>query len=188
MNKNLLSTILSLMILSLSFAQLPFNEDFTSGIPASWQNIDNTSNNGGTWEWIAQSNGVTTNFAVFDSDGQGNDNIAENADLISPAINCSSASFVAVSFFSSFRQYQSSVGTASISTDGGSTWTPFYTVNTSSTVILLEDITAAAAGVADVRFKFNFVGSYDYFWIIDDFRVYTPSSKDFSCFDIFLNH
>ena len=100
MNKNLLSTILSLMILSLSFAQLPFNEDFTSGIPASWQNIDNTSNNGGTWEWVAQSNGVTTNFAVFDSDGQGNDNIAENADLISPAINCSSASFVAVSFFS----------------------------------------------------------------------------------------
>ncbi len=184
MKKYLFSTILSLMILSLSFAQLPFNEDFATGIPASWQNIDNTSNNGGTWEWVAQSNGVTTNFAVFDSDGQGNDNIPENADLISPAINCSSASFVAVSFFSSFRQYQSSVGTASISTDGGSTWTPFYTVNTSSTVILLEDITAAAAGVADVRFKFNFVGSYDYFWIIDDFRVYTPSSKDFSCFDI----
>lgn len=184
MKKYLFSTILSLMILSLSFAQLPFNEDFATGIPASWQNIDNTSNGGGTWEWIAQSNGVSSNFAVFDSDGQGNDNIPENADLITPAIDCSSASFVAVSFLSAFRQYQSSVGTASISTDGGSTWTAFYTVNTTSTVIVIEDITAAAAGKSDVRFKFNFVGSYDYFWIIDDFSVYTTISKDFSCFDI----
>lgn len=184
MNKNLLSTILSLMILSLSFAQLPFNEDFATGIPASWQNVDNTSNNGGAWEWVAQSNGVSTNFAVFDSDGFGDDGIPENADLITPAIDCSSASFVAVSFLSSFTQYQSSVGTASISTDGGSTWTAFYTVNTTSTVIVLEDITAAAAGKADVRFKFNFVGNWDYFWIIDDFSVYTPSSKDFSCYDI----
>ncbi|MEJ6695610.1 MAG: PKD domain-containing protein [Chitinophagales bacterium] len=181
MNKNLLSTILSLMTLSLSFAQLPFNEDFATGIPASWQNIDNTSNNGGTWEWINDSG---DQFAVFNSDGFGDDGIPENADLITPAIDCSSASFVAVSFLSSFRQYQSSVGTASISTDGGSTWTAFYTVNTSIGVIVLEDITAAAAGVADVRFKFNFVGNWDYFWIIDDFSVYTPSSKDFSCFDI----
>ena len=169
------------MILSLSFAQLPFNEDFATGIPASWQNIDNTSNGGGTWEWINDSG---DQFVVFDSDGQGNDNIPENADLISPAINCSSASFVAVSFLSSFTQFQSSVGTASISTDGGSTWTAFYTVNTSIGVIVLEDITAAAAGKADVRFKFNFVGNWDYFWIIDDFSVYTPSSKDFSCYDI----
>lgn len=181
MNKNLLSTILSLMILSLSFAQLPFNEDFATGIPASWQNIDNTSNGGGTWEWINDSG---DQFAVFNSDGFGDDGIPENADLITPAIDCSSASFVAVSFLSSFRQYQSSVGTASISTDGGSTWTAFYTVNTSIGIIVLEDITAAAAGKADVRFKFNFVGNWDYFWIIDDFSVYTPSSKDFSCYDI----
>tara|TARA_B110000459_G_scaffold30723_1_gene31433 strand:- start:20717 stop:22714 length:1998 start_codon:yes stop_codon:yes gene_type:complete len=169
------------MILSLSFAQLPFNEDFATGIPASWQNIDNTSNGGGTWEWINDSG---DQFAVFNSDGFGDDGIPENADLITPAIDCSSASFVAVSFLSSFRQYQSSVGTASISTDGGSTWTAFYTVNTSIGVIVLEDITAAAAGKADVRFKFNFVGNWDYFWIIDDFSVYTPSSKDFSCYDI----
>lgn len=182
MKKNLLLTFFSFLALSLSYAQLPFNESFNTGIPTSWQNIDNTAGQtGGVWEWINDSG---EQFAVFNSDGFGNDGNPEDADLITPAIDCSASSFVAVSFFSSFRQYANSVGTASISTDGGATWTSIYTVSATGGEVFLQDISAQAAGQSDVRFKFNFVGDWDFFWIIDDFAVYSPPGKDFAALEL----
>jgi hypothetical protein len=175
MKKNLLFTLLSVCLIGLSYAQLPFSESFDNGIPATWQNIDNSGNGAGVWQAISEGG---ENFVVFDSDGYGNDSKPENADLITPVIDCSSASFVAVSFVSGFRQYANSVGTASYSTNGGTTWTPFYTVNTDGAEVVLEDLTAALAGSNNVRFKFNYVGDWDYFWYIDDFTVYTPATKD----------
>jgi hypothetical protein len=162
-------------LIGLSYAQLPFSESFDNGIPATWQNIDNSGNGAGVWQAISEGG---ENFVAFDSDGYGNDSKPENADLITPVIDCSSASFVAVSFVSGFRQYANSVGTASYSTNGGTTWTPFYTVNTDGAEVVLEDLTAALAGSNNVRFKFNYVGDWDYFWYIDDFTVYTPATKD----------
>ncbi|MDA8980346.1 T9SS type A sorting domain-containing protein [Chitinophagales bacterium] len=175
MKKNLLFTLLSVCLIGLSYAQLPFSESFDNGIPATWQNIDNSGNGAGVWQAISEGG---ENFVAFDSDGYGNDSKPENADLITPVIDCSSASFVAVSFVSGFRQYANSVGTASYSTNGGTTWTPFYTVNTDGAEVVLEDLTAALAGSNNVRFKFNYVGDWDYFWYIDDFTVYTPATKD----------
>jgi hypothetical protein len=175
MKKNLLFTLLSVCLIGLSYAQLPFSESFDNGIPATWQNIDNSGNGAGVWQAISEGG---ENFVAFDSDGYGNDSKPENADLITPVIDCSSASFVAVSFLSGFRQYANSVGTASYSTNGGTTWTPFYTVNTDGAEVVLEDLTAALAGSNNVRFKFNYVGDWDYFWYIDDFTVYTPATKD----------
>jgi len=175
MKKNLLFTLLSVCLIGLSYAQLPFSESFDNGIPATWQNIDNSGNGAGVWQAISEGG---ENFVVFDSDGYGNDGKPENADLITPVIDCSSASFVAVSFLSGFVQYANSVGTASYSTNGGTTWTPFYTVNTDGVEVVLEDLTAALAGSNNVRFKFNYVGDWDYFWYIDDFSVYTPATKD----------
>ena len=175
MKKNLLFTLLSVCLIGLSYAQLPFSESFDNGIPATWQNIDNSGNGAGVWQAISEGG---ENFVAFDSDGYGNDGKPENADLITPVIDCSSASFVAVSFLSGFVQYASSVGTASYSTNGGTTWTPFYTVNTDGVEVVLEDLTAALAGSNNVRFKFNYVGDWDYFWYIDDFTVYTPATKD----------
>ena len=175
MKKNLLFTLFSVCVIGLSYAQLPFNESFDNGIPATWQNIDNTGNNAGVWQAISEAG---ENFVAFDSDGYGNDGKPENADLITPVIDCSSASFVAVSFLSGFRQYANSVGTASYSTNGGTTWTSFYTVNNDVTEVVLENLSTALAGQANVRFKFNYVGDWDYFWFIDDFTVYTPATKD----------
>ena len=175
MKKNLFLTLLSVVLIGMTFAQLPFNENFNNGIPGTWQNVDNTPNNGGVWEAFS---GGGDNWVGFDSDGYGNDGIAEDADLISPVIDCSSANFVAVSFLSIFQQYNSSVGTASYSTDGGTTWTSFYSVNATGGEVVLQDLTSALAGSANVRFKFNYVGDWDYFWYIDDFTVYTPATKD----------
>jgi hypothetical protein len=175
MKNNLLFTFLSIFIVGACFAQLPYVETFNTNIPASWQNIDNSTNNAGAWEWISE-NG--DGFAVFNSDGYGDDGKPENADLISPAINCSANSFVALSFSSGFTQFASSVGTASVSADGGMSWSVVYTVNNDISEIVLVDITALAANQANVRVKFNFVGDWDYFWLVDDFTLYAPVAKD----------
>ena len=175
MKKNLLFTLFSVCMIGLSYAQLPFNESFDNGIPATWQNIDNSGNGAGVWQAISEAG---ENFVAFDSDGYGDDGKPENADLITPVIDCSSASFVAVSFLSGFVQFANSVGTASYSTNGGTTWTSFYTVNNDVTEVVLENLSTALAGQANVRFKFNYVGDWDYFWFIDDFTVYTPATKD----------
>lgn len=175
MKKTLLFILFSVSVVVYSFAQLPFSESFDTGIPATWQNIDNSANGGGVWEWINDSG---EQFAVFNSDGYGNDGLAEDADLITPAIDCSSASFVALSFVSGFSQYANSVGTTSISTDGGTSWTDVFSVNATGGQDVLLDITALAAGESDVRIKFNYVGDWDYFWFIDDVLVYTPAAND----------
>lgn len=175
MKKNLLTTLLSFVALSLSFAQLPFYEPFTTGIPNTWQNVDNTANNGGVWQWINDSG---EQFVVFDSDGYGNDNKAENADLISPSINCTGQSFVALSFLSGFTQYANSIGRVSVSNDGGTTWTQVYSVNTDNTEQTLINISAYAANQANVKIKFNYQGNWDYFWVVDDVTVYAPATKD----------
>ncbi len=175
MKKNLLFTLFSVCMIGLSYAQLPFNESFDNGIPATWLYIDNSGNGAGVWQAISEAG---ENFVAFDSDGYGDDGKPENADLITPVIDCSSASFVAVSFLSGFVQFANSVGTASYSTNGGTTWTSFYTVNNDGTEVVLENLSTALAGQANVRFKFNYVGDWDYFWFIDDFTVYTPATKD----------
>ena len=177
MKKNLLLTIFSVVLLGFGFAQLPFNETFDTGIPATWQNIDNSGVGAGVWEWISQGGDA---FAVFNSDGYGNDNLAENADLITPAIDCSGNSFVALSFLTSFTQYANSVGTVSVSNDGGTNWTTVYTVSTSGGEVALLDISTLAANQSDVRVKFNYVGDWDYYWVIDDFSVYAPAAKNFA--------
>lgn len=177
MKKNLLLTIFSFVLACVSIAQLPFNETFNTSIPATWQNVDNSGVGAGVWEWVSQSGDA---FVVFDSDGYGNDNLAENADLISPAINCTGNSFVALSFLTSFTQYANSVGTVSVSNNGGSTWSTVYTVSNSGAEVALLDISAIAANQADVRVKFNYVGDWDYYWIIDDFSVFAPPAKNFA--------
>jgi len=175
MKKNLLLTIFSFILVAVSIAQLPFNETFNTSIPASWQNIDNTTNNAGVWEWISESG---NGFAVFNSDGYGNDSKPENSDLITPAINCSGNAFVALSFLTGFTQYASSIGTVSVSNNGGATWTTVLTVNTDGSEVALLNISAIAANQADVRVKFNYVGDWDYYWVIDDFSIYAPATKN----------
>jgi hypothetical protein len=50
---------------------------------------------------------ASNGFYIFDSDAAGNDGKAEDADLITSAIDCSSSSFVALQFEQFFQQYAS---------------------------------------------------------------------------------
>ena len=129
---------------------------------------------------------------VFDSDFLDNAGLPNNfgngvcasphrAELISPVIDLSNETSVAVRFNQYFRRFAGAGSSQAIpaslievTNDGGNTWTTF-TVNTgiavnSATVlndVQIVDISAVAAGRSAVQFRFVFDGDY-YFWQIDD--------------------
>ena len=80
-----------------------FSETFSSGkLPAGWLNVDN--NGGGKWLFsnpkprTINSTTGKTGIAIFDSDYLGGDGKTENADLITPSIDCSALTSVTLSF------------------------------------------------------------------------------------------
>ena len=182
-----------------------FSEDFSAGIPAGWTNVDN-SGNGVVWRTTTtgavnttspvdeQLNPVGTSAAngylILDSDSAG-PGITQNSDLISSAINCSGHSIVHLSFNEYFAQYGASTGTVSVSNDNVN-WIIVHqaesglasdsgTANPNSPDI---DISAVAANMATVYVRFNYTGSYDYWWFADDFLLYEPSAIDLSAYSI----
>lgn len=115
--------------------------------------------------------------------------LAHRAELISPVIDLTGQTSVAVRFNQYYRRFAGPGGDQGIpgtfievSTDGGANWTSF-TVNTNIAVnsaapvndVQLIDISSVAANQSEVQFKFVFDGSY-YFWQIDD--VYLVALPD----------
>lgn len=159
---------------------LPFSQDFTGQqLPADWQNIDNAGNDL-VWQFDNPGGrditgaGFDTDFAILDSDSYGS-GAAQDADLITPPIDCSSASNVVLKFDQSFRQYQTSVGTLSVS-NNGTDWTAIYVIDVNNgypnpAVTIEFDISEVAANQAKVWVKWNFIGDYDYWWAIDNISV-----------------
>ncbi|MCW5909267.1 MAG: Omp28-related outer membrane protein [Chitinophagales bacterium] len=190
-----LSLVLLLAGVTALWAQTTiYTQNFSSaGLPTGWQNVDNTPNNAGKWtrKTSAHSFVSTTasnGFWIFDSDAYGNDNKAENADLISAAINCSANSFVALQFEHYFQQYSTSSGTVSVSTDG-TNWTQVYSVTQTSgnPEVVVLDISTVAAYQPTVYLKFNYTGDYDYWWAVDDIKLFQPDPLDISVETITVN-
>lgn len=159
---------------------LPFSEDFTGQqLPADWQNIDNDGS-GDIWQFDNPGErditgvGFDADFAILDSDEYGSGS-TQDADLITPPIDCSSASNVLVTFDQSFHQYQTSVGTLSVSTNGAD-WTEVYVVEEDTgypnpAVTQVVNITGIAANEPNVWLRWNYVGAWDYWWAIDNVSV-----------------
>lgn len=162
-----------------------YSQNFSNtSLPTGWQNVDQSGNGAGTWVRKTSSHSfasttASNGFWIFDSDAKGNDNKAENADLISAAINCSGYSHVTLQFEEFFAQYASSAGTVSVSTDN-SNWSEVYTVNTTTDNphVVKVDISGLAANQSTVYIKFNYQGDYDYWWAVDDIKIYEPAAVD----------
>jgi subtilisin-like proprotein convertase family protein len=157
-----------------------FSEDFSSGsLPSGWTNTDLSGNSAGLWSFNnpgARTINTTTNakgFAIFDSDDIGQDNKAENADLITPAFDCSSYAIVTLQLEHYFRFYANSDYRVSVSGDNGSNYTTlvFDSAETANAATLNFDISSYAAGKSQVRLKFSYKGDWSYYWAIDDILV-----------------
>lgn len=138
---------------------------------------------------------VANGAMVFDSDFYDNAGTAGNfgagvapgaqiGELISPTFSCAGKTSVWLKFNQYFRNYKATPKVA-VSADGGATWKTPITLNgnialnasTTTDSEILLDLSADAAGYANVKIKFIWEGEY-YFWIVDDVYVLESTPAD----------
>jgi hypothetical protein len=133
-------------------------------------------------------------FVIFDSNfwddpngpcgnlGSGPDPAPHLAWLTTAPVNLASQTNVVLTFRQQYRHFNTTTRVL-MSTDGGSNWNPIHTNPTNPSaqstqgVWVSVNISNEAGGQADVRFKFEFSGTY-YWWLLDDITLYEPSQND----------
>lgn len=180
-----------------------YMEDFSSGVPATWQITDNAGN-GLVWRWTtsgaaSSSPGIDTlssvgtsaanGYMIFDSDSAGGVG-GEDADLSSDTIDCSSYNVVRLRF--NQLLYHFAEGASVLVSNDGVAWSVVYDASfglssgqsTPNPDVVDIDITAYAALQSTVFLRFNFTGDYDYWWMLDDVELYEPAAADAGVFSI----
>jgi hypothetical protein len=149
-------------------------EDFSTWPPANWTIVDGGSTTD-TWmhcDGCTRSlDGADGAYAMVDSDDAGSVDMVE--ELITPSVDCSSYTTVLLSFYHYYNYYSGDEGVVEVSTDGGTTWTQVvsYTADTENGVLETFDISADAAGQADVMIRFMYTGNWAWYWLVDDVTV-----------------
>jgi M6 family metalloprotease-like protein len=153
----------------------PYSEYFGyTFIPDCWSQVDHASS-GSLWEFgKADFNSVfpalAGNYAYLNSEDYGSGN-SQNVDLISPAIDLSNFAGVNIQFKHYYSKKSSSTATLSFSTDG-TNWTTIQSWSTTTTnPATYNQNISGPAGNAQVYFKWNFTGSFEYGWAIDDVTI-----------------
>jgi len=168
------------------------SETFSSGsLPSGWSNVDNNGN--GVWQFnnpggrTLNSTTGATGFAIFDSDLYGS-GITENADLITPAIDCSTLTAVTLTFEHYYKAISGQTGQVSVSGDNGATWTLLntWTSSTANAALAQYDISAVAAGQSQVKIKWHFQGTWGWWWAIDDINIFEPDAHDLAVSSIIV--
>ncbi|MBU1508991.1 choice-of-anchor J domain-containing protein [Myxococcota bacterium] len=155
-----------------------FSENFNTWPLTGWTIVDGGST---THTWTSSAvgiartlNGATGTYAKVDSDAAGSGPTLDEQ-LISPAFDCTGYTTVTLSFRHYYFHTTGQTAVVSISTDGGTTWNPTpvvsYTASSANGAVANLDISAQAAGQANVAIRFHYTGSYDWYWLIDDVTV-----------------
>lgn len=192
----LIATLLGLYLNDVN-AQAIFSDDFSNSSLPNWT-ITNESTSGVLWKWdnTGESAGqaATTfeyagalNGHIFvDSDADGNQTTptAENTSITSKLIDCSGASTVIFSFYEYYAKFQGDTPRVLISTDSVN-WTVVHNpaqglaanqeIDNPTYVEL--DITSLVAGHDSVYIRFNWRGKWDYWWFVDDVKLFIPSTN-----------
>lgn len=142
--------------------------------PTGWEIIDQLGN-GQIWKFGKLSNVSlvgTGNNAYLSSEEYGWGN-SQNCDLISPVFNLTDYKDVTLSFDQYYKGATKSTATISYTLDNGATWTEIqkYTTNSTQYPSKFSMLLSALKTQANVRFKFSYIGSYSYYWVIDNFDV-----------------
>ncbi len=120
-------------------------------------------------------------YALLDSDGFGSAG-SQNASLISPVMDLTGYSELTLRFNHHFRNYSSESGYVEATTDNGTTWTELTSYILPAEVSgpplvtqIVEGLTlidiSALAGNPEVQIRFRYVGSWGYYWGIDNIEV-----------------
>jgi len=165
-------------VINCSNLTLPFTEDFSDGsLPNCWTIVDNQGN-GQVWQFNNPANRTintataSNGFAILDSDNYGVGN-TQNADLTTPSLDLSDFTSVNLTFQHYYYHYTGSSANLSYSTNGGSTWTTIqtWTLSTDNAATFSQDLTAQLAGQSNVKFRWKYIGSYAWYWAVDDISI-----------------
>ena len=179
-----------------------FSEDFAGGFSSGWQAIDRAGNGvnwhyttTGTYNTLYDSLSVVgttavNGYMIYDSDSANTSVGGENADLISPSINCSSHPNVHLSF-NEYLIHYNDTATLLVS-NNGINWTQFHNssaglaaqTGTTNPHTVDVDISSVAANQSTVYIRFNYRADFSFFWMIDDVHLYEAPAKDGSISNI----
>lgn len=160
----------------LPFISFPFGENFNSSppIPVCWESIDHIGN-GKVWQFGTHNDGLnetTDNYAFLNSHAYGSGK-SQDADLVSPVYDFSNHTDVHLSFTHYFRQKEStSTATLSYTTDNEQSWVQVeqWTTTTANPASFNQAF-PELDGESHVRFKWNYTGTYGYYWNVDDVHI-----------------
>ena len=166
------------------FAQLALqNFSSASGTtpPAGWSNVANPGTTDLTQKWEfdntldgVSGGGFSGNYAVLNSDNYGS-GFTQNATLTSPVFSCVGLTSVNIQFSEQFRSFGGSQAEVDLSIDGGTTWTNVatrisnlgYPNPASQSLIPIS----AANNQSNVRIRFTYIGTFGFWWSIDNVQV-----------------
>jgi hypothetical protein len=178
----LITTAITTMV-SAQISTFPYVETFDGvTIPAGWTQVNHVVGQAvpGLWEfgtvtWSPSSPALSGNYAVLNSGDYGELG-EQNVDLVSPTFDLSAFSSVNLHFNHFFYDWEESNATLSYSIDDGANWVEIkkWEVSSANTELFNQTI-AAVAGQAQVKFKWNYFGAYDWGWAVDDITVSVPS-------------
>ncbi|HLV38325.1 T9SS type A sorting domain-containing protein, partial [Xanthomarina sp.] len=192
-------TLLFLFLLSitLSFGQVLIDENFDAALalPAGWTNND--LSNGGVWtiDTGGEAYGFTAgntflydiadfsgNYAIFNSDAYGNDNLAENAALESPVFDCTGLSVVKLSYKHFILADYGGEGYVEVY--NGTSWVEVAYYDEFNVAgdgygygSEILDVSTELAGVSNAQVRFRWEGDWAYWWAFDNVVVQQPTGN-----------
>jgi hypothetical protein len=147
----------------------------TTSVPAGWT-VANATADGG-WQFTdagARGNktGGTGGFAIVDSDKLGSGKHQDTV-LTTPVYDLSASTSPVLTADTHYTAYSNSTAAVDLTTDGGTTWTNLWTKTTASVLgpAKIDVPLTAAAGKSAVQLRFHYVGTYAYYWELDDVFV-----------------
>ena len=164
-----------------------YTEDFASGaLPSGWTNDSVCVTPLNVWLFdnpylrTITGGGFDTDFAIFDSDeASTNDSIEEYASLTTADINVSSATGAV--YLELDEQYRALAGPGTdgsskrieYSTDAGATWTTavYDSMDFGYPVPAHAQYAMNLTGAANVRIRFTWTGTWDWWWAIDNVEI-----------------
>jgi hypothetical protein len=161
------------------------NESFSGGIPATWTVVDGLTGGGTSATWTTANPGsrtlvspIASPAAIVDSDRAGS-GVSQDEQLITPVLDLSGAVTVILQFDQHFNFYESGQiekGDVDVrSSLTGNAWVNVFrnqgadSANPDHRTI---NLTAQAAGAANVQIRFHYYdATFEWWWIVDNVRV-----------------
>ncbi len=146
-------------------------------LPDGWVNYDYLGN-GQVWRFDDpggrgnRTPGGNGGFAIVDSDYYGYDG-SQDTGLRTPVMDFSGETSVILKFDTAYDHTPEDSATVRVSVDNGASWTDVWSQDADFVGHVSLDISAQAADHANVIVEFNYMGSWGWYWEVDDVLI-TP--------------